>query len=564
MNILCKLLAFLWLCVPLLPGAPADAAGQDDAETLAALQEALADLCLDPNRATAEALAGLPWMDQETARKIVAFREASGPIRSLENLSRMPGMSPETLDQIAPYLSFSTPIHITGKTRWRLTHPSGPANPWDRLRITHRSECQIGNGLTAVLSNERRPGETGFIDHWSGYLLTNRLPGRPRLFLGDMRPAYGQGILFSRRTRPVSGWAGAQISPTDRIGYRVTPETGALRGLYLSARKTHLTLSGIVAGPSAGGSQGLVVIRIAPPSGALGITAAHLVSPPPGQPNRALGLDGQFRTHGLSFFCELAATGSASAWLLGVKTRLNTLQITALARRYGPAFQSPLGAPFSAYSSKPQNEWGLFAAARWRLTARTRLEMSLDRHGRIARTDRLALPGRGEKGRLALTRRVSRLLTLDLALNTQRETVRIAGQTGPRTRRRLGARFTYRKEAVRFRAWLERARGGSPSRQGAGQALGATLKASHPSGRWLSIWTGVFNIDAYEARIYTFDPDVWGGSRLQVLTGRGQTAGLLLGWETRHARLALRYSQKRANGLTVSSWALQADLTTGR
>lgn len=59
---------------------------------------------VDPNRASAAELERLPGIGPALAERIVAWREANGPFRTLEDLVRVYGIGPATLARIRPYL----------------------------------------------------------------------------------------------------------------------------------------------------------------------------------------------------------------------------------------------------------------------------------------------------------------------------------------------------------------------------------------------------------------------------------------------------------------------------
>jgi len=60
---------------------------------------------LNLNTASAVDLERLPRIGPATAERIVAYRQAHGPFRRLEELLEVPGIGPATLAQIAPYLT---------------------------------------------------------------------------------------------------------------------------------------------------------------------------------------------------------------------------------------------------------------------------------------------------------------------------------------------------------------------------------------------------------------------------------------------------------------------------
>ncbi len=60
-------------------------------------------LCI--NTATREELAGLPGIGEILADRIVAYREANGPFRSLSELQRVSGIGEKTLTEIWDLIS---------------------------------------------------------------------------------------------------------------------------------------------------------------------------------------------------------------------------------------------------------------------------------------------------------------------------------------------------------------------------------------------------------------------------------------------------------------------------
>lgn len=59
---------------------------------------------IDINHATAEQLAGHPYLSHRVARAIVAYRERHGAFGRVEELGRLALMSPELMERIRPYL----------------------------------------------------------------------------------------------------------------------------------------------------------------------------------------------------------------------------------------------------------------------------------------------------------------------------------------------------------------------------------------------------------------------------------------------------------------------------
>ncbi len=103
-----------------LRAAGADPAGQVDAAlspgTRIRLSEAgelrlepmddllVVGLPVDINRASARALTAIPGIGDRRAADIVASRDADGPYRSVDDLARVKGIGPATVEDLRPFL----------------------------------------------------------------------------------------------------------------------------------------------------------------------------------------------------------------------------------------------------------------------------------------------------------------------------------------------------------------------------------------------------------------------------------------------------------------------------
>ncbi|HUH12108.1 MAG TPA: ComEA family DNA-binding protein [Longimicrobiales bacterium] len=61
---------------------------------------------VDVNRAAPAELETLPGIGPALAGRMVAFRDSAGPFRSLQELARVPGIGPRTLERLAGRVSF--------------------------------------------------------------------------------------------------------------------------------------------------------------------------------------------------------------------------------------------------------------------------------------------------------------------------------------------------------------------------------------------------------------------------------------------------------------------------
>ena len=60
---------------------------------------------IDLNTASEKDLARLPWIEEERAREIVAWRERYGAFRTIRELKRIPGIDAGIYKQVEPYIT---------------------------------------------------------------------------------------------------------------------------------------------------------------------------------------------------------------------------------------------------------------------------------------------------------------------------------------------------------------------------------------------------------------------------------------------------------------------------
>jgi len=185
-------------------------------EWLSSLEESPLDL----NRADAHQLALLPGLSEELAGRIVRLRERLGPFREVEDLLRVEGMDAEVLAGIRPYVTCGRPFPL----RWRV-----------RMNLTEG----LGGRARAYLSSERTrmavlaEGSKGRKVRLGGYFSWTR--GRWEGLLGDFRPGFGQGLIFSYISRSFEGAGRAYRPPRTTVGY-AAGKGPSLRGGLLEGR----------------------------------------------------------------------------------------------------------------------------------------------------------------------------------------------------------------------------------------------------------------------------------------------------------------------------------------
>ena len=562
------------LCLPaLLFAQPPTIYTENEAEAYNDLLRDLEGISLELNRASAKDLLILPGLTPELARRIIARR----PYRTLKELAKVQGLSEEHIDLIAPYLSIAPSRPWRLQYTSRVTRPSKRANSFGDMRLYQRLEISSPTHLSAFFLTERDPEEPTLTDHVTGYIA---LPlSRIDIILGDVRPEWGQGLLFSRRTRSATGLSYARARSATQSGNRTSTEHGALRGIYLSGSHTHLFWSlmyGRMTWDATFGSDTRIYTsglhhtetsqarknalreRLTGANIAIGSSQKHIglailnttfspvasdiagdsAVPRTAQAGMLFSLNALYRTNRIALFGEIAPR----AFITGLVAGTPILRLHLIGRYYGTSFHSLHGAPYAAYGSPPNNEWGAFFGLTWRVSKRKRLDIALDRHGHLL-SEKSALPERGARLRLNFTHRFSRGFSARLTADARSATNRVPRQS-------LRLVFIYKRPARTMTAWLQRAHAGT-----SGDAAGLRIQLGKSTGFSLALWATHHKISSYNARIYDIEPDVWGGIRLLTLSGDGTNRGLRLTWANAHFRLSTRYSHHR-----TSSWSAQLDL----
>ena len=83
--------------------SPVEADGKEKAEV------SPAGKLIDINSATAKEFERLPRIGPQIAGRIVAYREKYGAFKRIDDITKVKGIGPKTLDRLRPHLTMSTP-----------------------------------------------------------------------------------------------------------------------------------------------------------------------------------------------------------------------------------------------------------------------------------------------------------------------------------------------------------------------------------------------------------------------------------------------------------------------
>jgi hypothetical protein len=212
---------------PESPTTEDDAAMQEQVERLLERQ-------IDINRASAQRLLAIPWLNPFLAYRIVAVRETLGGFASVEQLRLVPGMTAETFDAVRPFLRTAGSLPAwTGRAVSRVGADSVGGGATG-LRILNRLELQSNHMRVAALTEKDR-GEASAFDFLSAGA-EFRL-GRLRAALGDFTAGFGQGLVLS-----APHWRSSLLGRTEQGGRNVRLVSSAVEASYLRGGAAEVVL----------------------------------------------------------------------------------------------------------------------------------------------------------------------------------------------------------------------------------------------------------------------------------------------------------------------------------
>jgi hypothetical protein len=439
--------------------------------------------------------------------------------------------------------------------------------------------------VAASLTTDKDAGERSPLDFAAGYAEVRSEAAR--LVVGDFRPGFAQGLVFSRWTRTPADLSQVVRRPSRQVGYRSTEENGALRGVYLEGMKgawraaalgssarldAALDASGQVERLIEGGlhvtalersradalretALGLRVERAVAGRSHFGITSLRSGFNPPfsaqgrglsGASATVLGLDASASLGGLKVAGEMAQTGGGRAWAAGATCQRRRIETGLQARDYGQRFQTLRGAGFSTFGDA-QNERGVFAGLAWRTRRIRAASLTFDRAWRPGPTP--TLPAGSARSSLTFRVRHAPLRGLLLQWSGQGrwDQVYKGKQQGVLPRRRRGLRMDAAQHLGRGVQLLIRGEfvnaAIGPGRETGGSAFGE-LKVRYRGLRAEGRLT-CFNAPSYESRIFEWEDAPEGMMAFRTLTGRGVKGYILISAKAGPVRTTLRLWRQR-------------------
>jgi len=443
--------------------------------------------------------------------------------------------------------------------------------------------AKSSQGMTVSLIGERDRFEPRAFDLVSGsaeYVVDS---GRTTVIVGDYRPGFGQGLLFSRYGRVYGN--GSDIMQRKPV-YGINTsweETRFLRGAFLSVRRNRITtetwFSRRILDATLDDAGHAVTIRESglhnsgqdrgnltetsngarwefSPSGDITFAATGVISvyspslarkegessyhDPEGSTFRYISLDGSFRRGPAVFFFEHAVMNrTETGTIAGVEFSKLALRGCIAARRYSEGYWSYRAGGFSAFGNT-SNEQGVYSAVQADLPGNMYINASMDLARMLYRTESSSMPQSRKRLNIVLStpsRRgfytwVGYRSVDDASSGSERRNVRVGCE-----KRLVGY------DTLRFRsmfAWSEAAGTGGPYVE---TSLLLRLKRLR-----CSLAGGLFDLPSYDARFYRYENDVPGGGYTRPVWGRGGTIIVVLRWNL----LSLRYRYSNSDLMDTS------------
>ena len=576
----------------------------------------LEDMSVDLNAASVDDLRRLPGLSKKEAQAIVMFRRQHGPFRRSKDVNQVEGLSEETIETISPYLTVSgvgeLEIAVQSRIRGIWDRSKGGPDLWTKTQMYQRTEVTVGRRARLLVVTEKDPGEAHLTDFSAGYVELRDLPGSGHLVLGDFRPGFAQGLVFSRWSRSGGSVERLKREDSKAVGYRSSTENGALRGgflrMFMGSVDATIWLSnagfdakvneaGVVIGLDESGlhrtpaerskadvlTERLLGLRFGLKSGSMvktGLTLSYAIFDPPfqrtdpvrkrfafqGSRNQVIGMDWDLTHDRLNLYGEVAFARTSPALLVGLTLDLDRMQVNLLGRRYSRDFHNIHGGGFSMLSGENRNEIGVLSVLSWRPIRSVAVTVYFDQYRCPWRRYFLPLPSQGTRAGVFLKLRCPRRVLIHLRARSKYTQEWHRGLADAK-RKELRVDLSWRpQKQLRLRGRAERVwvpRTGAEIPHEVGSAGFGDLRLRF--GRALSLEGRLtcFRTDSYRSRIYEFEGDHTGIAFSRSLNGKGAKGYVLLKAKFRGVQLSAKYRKVIAGGKSgrgTSQFSLQTEL----
>ena len=438
--LLCFLLA---LCCNIRPAGAQDVdftgllesgiESEDQNELIEYLQT-LIERPLNINTSSARQLETLPWLSSTQSRRIVQFRQTRGGFRSLDELLNVPGLTPEFLDILRPFLTVQRSeemgLHLNGRQRF-FSKLNGQENNTKYLgssqKLYNRLDTFLGQSVRLGILTEKDAGERTFNDLQIGYAHLASKKLKTSVLLGHYIAEFGQGLVFWGPYRLHKGYdpiAPAKARSRGLRPYRSVDENAPFYGggisgafgvaewsLFYSRSRLdantiqdtvrslvrdgyHRTVAEIAKKDNlceqlVGMNVNIGIKRLAVVGVSVQSTRFDKTFPPRsslpdryafvGRRNSVAGLHWDFTFGALNLFGEAARSASGGrAVMAGCWLDVTKFDAVLVWRHYAPDFQNQHGYGFGNRGQTLNNEKGFYFGWRYKLTSRLKVFYFLD------------------------------------------------------------------------------------------------------------------------------------------------------------------------------------------
>ena len=590
---------------------------EDEAVTDVGLLDVLHDLRAHPlniNKASVPELLHIPFLAYRQARAIRKYRKNHPPLRSLEEVKKIPGISAELAEALRPYIRFRQPVkngflEYRVRTARKLNKIKGfeDGSYHNPMYFYQRVRWQEGGTVGGGALLEKDAGERSMADFGSGYLRLDWKAGHSDILAGDFNLALGHRLVFSSaygmpvstgiflpfsqtlvRERPhlsvnenafLRGlsyhfrWRGSDVllvASRRSLDARLTGDSSAVQSFYDAG--LHRTLSesakhGVVKETLFGGS---VLRRFTGlQAGLLAVQADYsrllsLKNVPAASSFRYYSGFFRGRKGSLSFQGEAALLNNKfPAVQQSLLVKSGGFSYGILGYYYHPNYWALHGRGFGKISEPPQNEAGFLMSfsARpfrlWKLAGYVYLSRPVRKHREFPfqrKSYQLLSEWKIRRSRVGL-RYTQRIRKEGSGIARGRPNhlneLRLQITTDVSRHLRLSERFQL--------SWRKP---DLPGPRQVGTNLYIDLRYNAARKLWLETRWSQFQVPDFDLRLYEFENDLPGSFRNVLLSGRGYKWFVLLRWRLRKmVNLAIKYWEQ--NFPDVSTLGSGEDLIFG-